>query len=211
MTGALLLLGGNGLVSWAEQRVPSGVAALLVTTTPLWVAIIDWARPGGVRPTRRGVVGLLVGFAGVGLLVGPGPVRREEPVHALGAAAVVLAAFSWATGSVYMARRKGARRRRRWGGDADDLRRDAAGRRPLRRRGGPRRRRGRVGRGRWRRWGTCWCSGRSWRSSAYVWLLKVEPPARVATYAYVNPVVAVLLGWAFGGEQVGPGRSRRWR
>src|SRR5262245_51188774 len=67
--GALLLVGGNGGVVWAEQRVPSGLTALLVATEPAWVVIFDWLRPGGHRPGWAVVAGLLVGFAGVSLLV----------------------------------------------------------------------------------------------------------------------------------------------
>jgi drug/metabolite transporter (DMT)-like permease len=103
LVGGLMLFLGNGLVSWAEHRgIDSGTAALLVATTPLWVALVDWARPGGVRPTIAGAAGLLLGFAGAGLLVGP-----QASAHAPGgtrpiwAMAVILAAFSWAIGGAF--------------------------------------------------------------------------------------------------------------
>ena len=71
VTGFLLLFVGNGGVSWAEQTVPSGIAALLVATVSLWLVIVDWLRPGGVQPVPRVATGLLMGFAGMILLVGP--------------------------------------------------------------------------------------------------------------------------------------------
>ena len=71
IVGTALLLGGNGLVSWAEQRVPSGIAALMVSTIPLWLVIFEALRPGGIKPSWRGIIGLLIGFGGVFLLIGP--------------------------------------------------------------------------------------------------------------------------------------------
>src|SRR5260370_28367710 len=72
-TGALLLFIGNGGLSWAEQTVPSGIASLLVASVSLWLVIVAWLRPGGVEPVPRGGIGLLLGFAGLALLVGPAP------------------------------------------------------------------------------------------------------------------------------------------
>jgi len=71
IVGAALLLGGNGLVSFAEQHIPSGIAALIVGTTPLWLTIIEAIRPRGARPSWQSIVGLLIGFGGIFLLVGP--------------------------------------------------------------------------------------------------------------------------------------------
>src|SRR5512146_1434308 len=73
--GTLLLLGGNGLVSFAEQRIASGVAALIVGTVPLWLVLIEALRPGGVRPGWRTLTGLVVGFAGIYLLIGPSSLK----------------------------------------------------------------------------------------------------------------------------------------
>jgi drug/metabolite transporter (DMT)-like permease len=200
----LLLLGGNGLVVWAEQHgLPSGAAALLVATTPLWIALVDWARPGGTRPTLMGVAGLLLGFVGAALLVGPGIFRSgTEALHPGYSGAIVVAAFSWAMGSVYTARRKGGTSPALGSGMqmiCGGLLLTAAGLA--------------MGEARTFHW-----SAVSWHSlgamaylttfgslvafSTYVWLLKVEPPARVATYAYVNPAVAVLLGWWLADERV---------
>ena len=65
IVGTLLLLGGNGLVSFAEQRIASGVAALIIGTVPLWLVLIEAIRPGGVRPSWRALIGLIVGFGGI--------------------------------------------------------------------------------------------------------------------------------------------------
>src|SRR5438552_760195 len=71
IAGLLMLCGGNGAVAWAEQRVPSGVASLLVAVVPLWMVLIDWLRPGGVRPGTSAVIGIAVGLFGLFLLVHP--------------------------------------------------------------------------------------------------------------------------------------------
>src|SRR5260370_30966099 len=76
VTGTLLLFVGNGGVSWAEQTVPSGIAALLVATVSLWLVMVDWLRPNGTRPVPRVIVSLLMGFPGLFLLVGPAHLGR---------------------------------------------------------------------------------------------------------------------------------------
>ena len=100
--GLLLLFGGNGMLSWAEQNVPSGVAALLIGAVPLWMTLIEALRPGGVRPNFMGVIGLVVGFGGIVLLVSPsltGGGNAELPP--LGIAILMVAALSWSLGSIY--------------------------------------------------------------------------------------------------------------
>jgi len=201
IVGAFLLLGGNGGVSWAEQFVPSGIAALLVATTPMWMVILDAIRPGGVRPSGAVVVGLVVGLVGIVLLVGPSNLGGE-PVDLLGALAVAGAALSWATGSIYQ---RGAPKAESTllnvamqmltGGalllvvglllgeriDVDAVSMKSIGALAY-----------------------LIVVGALIGYSAYVWLLKVSTPARVSTYAYVNPVVAVILGWALANEPLGP-------
>src|SRR5207249_7864539 len=98
---AVLLFVGNGGVSWAEQTVPSGITALLVATVSLWLVIVDWLRPGGVRPVPRVVMGLLMGFAGLALLIGPAHLGGSERVDPRGAAVLVVASLAWACGSLY--------------------------------------------------------------------------------------------------------------
>ena len=140
VVGGLLLLGGNGAVVWAETRVPSGLTALLVAMVPIWMAVLEvLPRHGGRAPRAPVVAGLVLGVAGLGLLIAPGKLAgRVDPV---GAGVLLLGSFCWAFGSL-------------------------------------------VG------------------FTAYIWLLSATTPARVSTYAYVNPVVAVLLGWAFAREPI---------
>jgi len=101
VTGFMLLFIGNGGVSWAEQTVPSGIAALLVATVSLWLVIFDWLRPGGIRPVARVTAGLLLGFGGLVLLVGPAHLGGSERVDPRGAAVLVVASLAWAWGSLY--------------------------------------------------------------------------------------------------------------
>ncbi|MDQ2978297.1 MAG: EamA family transporter [Acidobacteriota bacterium] len=197
--GGLLLLGGNGLVSWAEQRVPSGLASLIVASVPLWMALVQ-----GIQRRRRPplpvVAGLLVGLAGLVLLVLPGRFGGAGHVDPLGAAALLLAALSWVMGSLYS---------RRAAMPSSTLLTIAmemiAGGVLLWVCG--------LVLGEGARLQLATISLRSVLSlaylivfgsligfSAYIWLLKVTTPARVTTYAYVNPLVAVLLGWAVAGE-----------
>jgi len=202
LMGALLLLGGNGGVSWAEQLVPSGVAALLVASVSLWMVIIDWLRPGGVRPTSRVFVGLALGFAGLAFLVGPSKLAGSERVNPLGATVLLLASLSWATGSVFSRHLK-LPRAPLLGTAMQSLAGGAllivAGLL--------------TGQGVELNWsavslrsalalGYLVVFGSLLGFSAYTWLLAHAPPARVSTYAYINPVVAVILGWAFAGEQI---------
>jgi drug/metabolite transporter (DMT)-like permease len=198
--GVLLLVGGNGLLVWSEQRVPSGVAALLVGTVPCFMAVIDWLRPGGPRPSGHVVSGLLLGLLGLIWLVGPDALMGGGRADFIGATAVVLGSFSWAAGSIYS--RHAATPASPFLSTAMQMLAGGAVLLVL-----------------------SVVLGEPWtfdvhavslRSalgllylvvfgsivafSAYIWLLRVSTPARVSTYAYVNPVVAVLLGWALADE-----------
>lgn len=198
--GGALLLGGNGMVQWAEQTVPSGIAALLIATVPLWMAVI-----GGVvlreRTTWREVLGIVVGFGGVALLVGPVGGAGFDP---LGIAAILFASLSWASGSLY-ARRADLPGRPLVGiamemiaggailaavglavGEAGTL--DPGSFSPAS----------------WAGLAYLTVVGSLVGFAAYAWLLRVARTSLVATYAYVNPVIAVLLGWAIASEQVTP-------
>jgi drug/metabolite transporter (DMT)-like permease len=202
IVGGLLLLGGNGLLSWAEQRVPSGVSALIYGSVPLWMILLEWLWHRGPRPTVGIVSGLIVGFVGLGFLVTPGRRSSGAAINLSGAAVLLFAAFLWAAGSLY------SRRARL---PASQLQAAAmemlTGGALLMLAGGVT--------GEWTRFAPVQVSAHSWAAwcylvtfgsligfTAYAWLLQVASPAHVSTYAYVNPVVAVFLGWALAGEQV---------
>lgn len=200
IVGALLLMGGNGLVTFAEQRVPSGLAALLVSFVPLWMALLNWLRPGGTRPSVPVAIGLLVGLGGMILLVSPGEAVGGAPIDLLGVGAIMLATFCWANGSLYS---------RRAPLPASSL--QGTGMEMLA--GGVLLLLAGTLTGEWSRFDLSQISTSSLLAfvylttfgsiiafSAYVWLLGVTTPARAATYAYVNPVVAVFLGWALANE-----------
>lgn len=199
--GALLLLCGNGGVTWAEKYIPSSLAALLVATEPLWVVILNWAF-GGKRPNGKVLSGVFLGLVGVALLVGTGLTNGTyvSPIMFVGCGVVILAGLAWAGGSVYASRKpmKGstslaAGMQMLAGGglllllslvtaDFKQLNLAAAS----------------------------WVSlaafayllifGSLVGFTAYSWLLRNVTPASAATYAYVNPAVAVLLGWLLASE-----------
>ena len=200
MVGALLLGVGNGGVNWAEQKVPSGITALLIAVTPLWFALLDWLRPGGARPKFQTILGIIVGFTGMVMLVGSPDILRTNAIDPAGAMALMLASVCWAGGSLYArytlkpeSPLMAVALQMITGGMLLIL----AGLMV-----------GETGTFSWSR-----ISPRSMTAfiyltlvgslvgfTAYSWLLKVSTPARVSTYAYVNPVIAVFLGWAIGGE-----------
>jgi drug/metabolite transporter (DMT)-like permease len=203
--GGLLLIGGNASVVWAEQFVPSGIAALIIATVPLWMGLLDWIRPGGSRPSWGIIAGLLVGFAGTAYLINPFQ-TTGEPVNLVGALALVGAALLWATGSLY-SRTKHAQlpespilstgMEMAAAGvmltviaivNGEAARFDIA----------------QVTLQSWIALGYLITFGSIVGFTAYVWLLKVSTPARASTYAYVNPVVAVALGALLNGETLTP-------
>ena len=200
IVGGLLFLGGNGGVVWAEQRIPSGIAALLVATVPLWMALIGFVALKERLP-RIAVAGLLVGFAGTALLIRP---SGEGGIDTLGALVVVGASLSWAIGSLYS---RGAPLPKRplvsasmqmlCGGVALGIAGVAGGelgRIEL----------GSISRSSALAFFYLIFFGSIAAYSCYAWLLRVAPTSVVSTYAYVNPVVAVALGWAFLDERVEP-------
>jgi drug/metabolite transporter (DMT)-like permease len=202
IVGLLLLVLGNGGVVVAEQVLPSSITALLVATVPLWMALLDWARPDGVRPSAAAIVGLLFGFAGVALLIGPAEFAGGGRVNLVGTIIVLVAAVCWASGSLYS--RSGRLPSSPLMGTAIEM---LAGGAILLVVG--------SARGELARVHLSAISARSAISiaylivfgslvafSAYIWLLRATTPSVVSTYAYVNPMVAVLLGWAFAGEQL---------
>lgn len=200
-SGLLLLLLGNGLVNWAEQHVTSGVTALLVGTTPIWFIVLNAVIPPREKPDWLTLVGVGLGTVGVALLGRHGG-DGGGAVHLGGLLAILVACASWAAGSLLS-------RKVRSGADpfmASSLQMLAGGAAQLLLAGAL---------GEWSAFDPAAVSARSvlaWiylvvvgslvAFSTYVWLLRASTPARVSTYAYVNPVIAVLLGWLLAGEML---------
>jgi drug/metabolite transporter (DMT)-like permease len=199
VVGGALLLGGNGGVVWAEQHIDSGLAALIVATVPLWMALMDRVFFGQRLPWEA-LFGLGLGFAGLALLVQGGPGGHTSLA---GVIAVVFASFSWAAGSLYS--RRAALHSRPIvstsmqmlaggallgiagliSGEAGDAHLAHVGLNPA------------------LAWGYLVVFGSLVGFTAYVWLLRAAPVSLVGTYAYVNPVIAVFLGWLLLHEAVG--------
>ncbi len=203
--GTLLLLGGNGLVAWAEQTIPSGIAALIVGTVPMFLVIMEAIRPNGAKPTWQTIIGLVIGFIGIFILVGPAEISGSEAkLNVAGVIAVFMACVFWAWGSIYS---KGA--------DLPKSSLMTTGAEMLM---------GSISllivsllTGELNNWNVAEVSTRSWLGviylitigsivgfGSYIWLLQNAPISLVATYAYVNPIVAVLLGYFFANEILEP-------
>lgn len=200
--GCCFFLIGNGGVTWAETRVPSGIAALLIAMVPLWMSLMETYLRRWSRPTRLATVGLILGFTGVAVLIGPGESLTKSAVDGWGAFALVCSSLGWAYGSVHAkdaphppSLLQTAAMQMLWGGLWCAVVGLSVG-----------------------EWGSVRLDAVTPRSivallylivfgsivafSAYTYLLRVTRPTRVATYAFVNPTVAVFLGWALGGEVV---------
>jgi len=197
VVGALMLFGGNGLLSVGEQTLPAGVAALLVATVPLWMVAVD---AGLSRRMVRPMVaaGLLLGLTGVALLVHPSGAQRLDP---FGVVVVLLAALSWAAGSLYS--RTASQPRQPFLATSMQM---LAGGLILFAAAALSGEWGHVDIGRMS-WATALALG--WlilpgsivAFTAYIYALRTLPTSTVSTYAYVNPVVAVLIGWPLLGER----------
>ncbi len=200
---AFLMVGGQGMVAWAESRIPSGLAAVLISIMPIWMLGLNWVRPGGQRPDRKMITGLVVGFVGVVILIGPWQTGGRD-VDLLGVAGVLFAALSWAAGSLYTRSVKMpvphlmVTAMQMLSGTVLLLLVGSA-------------------MGEWEHVSSTRISAVSVAAmfylalvgslvalSAYMWLLRVCAPSRASTYAYVNPVVAVFLGWLVAGESFTP-------
>jgi len=202
IVGGLLLLGGNGGVVWAEQIVPSGLTAVLITTVPLWMALLEWKRYERVRPPAPILLGLIIGFAGVVLLVGPEELAGSGAINRIGATVLILASLSWAIGSLYSRKAplpssplQSTSMEMISGGALLTLASLVSF-----------------------EWSVFQPSEISLASlvafvylitfgslvgfTSYIFLLKVSTPAKVSTYAFVNPIIAVVLGWAIAQEEL---------
>jgi drug/metabolite transporter (DMT)-like permease len=203
IVGTLLLLGGNGGVVFAERYLSSSLAALLVATEPFWIVLLSWLWLKGARPNWKVALGLAVGFFGVWLLISgqdTSGAAQPDPMQLIGTIAVIAAALSWATGSLYGLRMPVSK--------SSFL---TAGMQMFS--GGMVLLLVSLLAGEWSSFHISEVSNNSWLGllylivfgsliafTAYSWLLKNVPPAMVATYAYVNPIIAVFLGWLIAGE-----------
>jgi drug/metabolite transporter (DMT)-like permease len=203
IVGTLLLMGGNGGVVLAQHYIPSSLAALLVATEPFWIVLLSWFWLGGNRPNWKVALGLLIGFLGVYLLIGgqgAGSTAESGTGQIFGAFLVIGAAFCWALGSMYGVRATTPKSSLLTSGMqmlSGGLVLTVVG----------------SVAGEWTKFSVADVSTNSWVAliyliifgsiigfTAYSYLLKVALPSQVATYAYVNPVVAVFLGWMIAGE-----------
>jgi drug/metabolite transporter (DMT)-like permease len=203
--GACLLLGGNGLVAWAEQFIPSGIAALIIGSMPMFLVVGEAMRPNGIKPNWQGIVGLLIGFAGIFILIGPSEISGSgTKLNTFGVMALLSACLFWTIGSLYS--------------KSADLPKSSlmnTGAQMLT---------GSVSllivslaSGELHGWEVSAISARSIYGLLYLifvgslvgfvsygWLLQNAPISLVSTYAYVNPIVAVLLGVWLGNEKLEP-------
>jgi drug/metabolite transporter (DMT)-like permease len=210
--GAFLLLGGNGLVSWAEQTVPSGIATLIISVGPVFIVLLDWAahryfKDGqrGTRPNWLTFVGLAAGFSGLFLLVGPSVLSTgRDALDGWRVFGLLVACLSWSVGSLFTRYAHepaepftGAAIQMLCGGVwlmlvslllGEPFNFDVAA----------------VSRESVLAWVYLVVMGSLVGFTTFVWLMKHSTPARVSTYAYVNPIVAVFLGWLILHEPVSP-------
>jgi drug/metabolite transporter (DMT)-like permease len=203
IVGTLLLLGGNGLVALAEKTVPSGIAALMISTSPFWLVLFESFRAGGTKPNWQSILGLIIGFSGVFILIGPAEITGTgQKFDTFGVILLLFAPLLWSLGSIY------AR-----GADMPKSTLMSTGMQMLT---------GAVSlfivsalAGELNGFSFAQVSMRSWWGLiylitfgslvgfvAYGWLLHNAPISLTSTYAYVNPVVAVFLGWLLADEEL---------
>jgi drug/metabolite transporter (DMT)-like permease len=201
VVGLMLLGVGNGAVVWAEQWVPSGMAALLVATSPFWAAALARIEGDGERVGLRGLLGMAVGFGGLAMLVGPQLFGAElNGKYLLGVVIIQVGCFFWQAGSLYAKRRPtgvsplmASSVQMLWAGLILTLAGTLIG-----------------------EWGAMRFSGRSAGAllylvvfgsivaySAYMYAIQKLPLPLVSTYSYVNPIVALVLGWLMLSEPLG--------
>ena len=195
IVGLFLLLGGNGLVVWAEQRVVSSVTALMIGSVPLFVVVVELFWPGRSRPNWKVLAGVLSGFIGIAILIGPSQLmNRSQSIDHIGATALLFASLFWAIGSIYASQAELPDSPLM--GTSIEMLAGAGGLLLF----------GTL-MGEWSRLNLDRISGQSWFGllyliifgslvgfASYSWLLRVAPIALVSTYAYINPLVAVFLG-----------------
>ena len=201
VVGVFLFLGGNGLVVWAEQYITSGLAALLVSLLPLWLILIDWLWVGGSAPKPIAIVGILFGIVGTVVLVDPVQLTGSD-IHLPGALTVLLASLLWAIGSVYSKKFRqpasifmSAAIQMIGGGVSLLLVAVMSGELQDFKMGN-------ISETSLAGFFYLMVLGSMVAISAYVWLLQNATATSVSTYAFVNPAVAVFLGWLIADEPV---------
>ncbi len=197
ISGIFLFVLNNGAIVWAEGNgLPTGVAAVLIATLPMWIVLLTWLKPGGTFPGGLVIIGLVSGFVGILLLFEP----QGNTLYIPGVIAVLFGAFCWAYGSLYA---KNA-----------PLPQSAVMATALQLLcGGALQFAIAIPAGELGRFDPAQVSTTSWVAmiylaivssiiaySAFVWLMRVSTPTKVSTYAYVNPVIAVFLGWLLANE-----------
>ena len=200
--GVLFFLCGNGSVSWAEQTVPSGLTAVLVAVVPIWAVLLEWLRPGGERPSGGILTGMVLGFGGVVLMMLPGQALGSHPIGLQGPLVLVIASLLWACGTLYSRSAPlpastplVAAMEMLCGGIALLLLAAVTGE--------------------WRQFSPQAITPKTGLAfiylltfgsligfTAFAYLAKVTTPVKVSTYAFVNPMVAVFLGWLLAGERL---------
>lgn len=200
LAGLLLLVGGNGSIVWAQKTVPSGITSVIVATEPLWIVVLGWLFFKGSKPTFLEWAGILGGLAGIVLLVGPSLFAHGRQIDPFGATLLVFAAISWSFGALvsrhanlpesapmsmgmemtvagvlmlFLALPKGD-----WAGFALSA----------------------VSRTSFLGWLYLVVFGSWCGFVAFFFVMRHCRPSRAATYAYINPVIAVFLGWLVAGE-----------
>jgi drug/metabolite transporter (DMT)-like permease len=203
LLGALMFLLDYACLFWAEQRVPSGIAAVILAAIPVCITILEIIFLRTQRLTIRLGLGLLIGVVGVAVLMNPSSSFGEVPIDRRGAAALLAACVGWSVGTIVSKRvvqpksKAMSAAAQMFSGGVMLLFLSAIA--------------GEIG-----RFHVQAISGKAWFSliylviagsivgyTAYVWLLDYESPTKVGTYAYVNPVIAVILGSLIGGEVIG--------
>lgn len=201
VAGLFLFVAGHGVLAWAEQKIPSGMAALLCATLPLWTVLVARIQGAEEKLSGRAWAGFILGFAGVVVLIGPSALSGHGTLSLMGVLAGITSTLAWAIGTIYSKSVRmsssamlSAAMQMIAGGLLLLLAASASG----------------------ESMHAASFSVRSLLALAYLilfgsivaftvftWLLTVASPSRVSTYSYVNPVVAVLLGWALAGEAAG--------
>ncbi len=201
--GALLVLMGNGGVAWAESLIPSGIASLIVCSVPIWFALFGWLFFKRGKPGTLTIIGIVLGFIGMIILVGPKNIFHiGQGINLVGVLIIVIGSIGWSIGSLYVSKAKlPANHLTTIGmqmlcggflltiaglvkGEYSQVLFDAISTKSL------------------LAMGYLIIFGSIVAFSAYSWLLRVSTPSLVSTYAYVNPVIAVFLGWLFLNETI---------